>query len=72
MEDPMPDQAYRHPQLPGSNAKAWQPLAGRASSDDSTNNPRAIVGTPLAIDHNAVRHSPQFEADAHMPAFDRI
>jgi hypothetical protein len=68
----MPDQAYRHALLPGSNAKAWQPLADRASSDDSTNNPRVIVGTLLAIDYNRVRHGPRHEADAHRQAFDRI
>jgi hypothetical protein len=36
MEDPMPDQAYRHAQLPGRQAKARQLLADRAFGGDST------------------------------------
>jgi hypothetical protein len=54
MEDPMPDQTYRHAQLPGRQAKARQLLADRAFGGDSTNTPRVIIDTLLGIEHNAV------------------
>jgi hypothetical protein len=72
MEDPMPDQAYCHAQLPGRQAKARQLLADRAFGGGSTNNPRLIIDILLGIDDNgvvgspSVRHRPQLKS---MPTY---
>jgi hypothetical protein len=51
----MPDQAYRHAQLPGRHVKARRLVVDRALRGASSNNPRVIVtcaGRDRARDHN--------------------
>jgi hypothetical protein len=61
----VPDQACRYAQMPGCQAKARHLLAYRALGGDSTNTPRVILDTLLAIEHNGapgqsmVRHRAQ-------------
>jgi hypothetical protein len=56
----MPDQAYRHAQLPGRQTKVRLLLANQLLEGDTTNNPRVIVDTLLAIDHNGASGRPWF------------